>query len=273
VPRILTIAHLTFIEAVRRKIVPASLLCGALFLLVYGTALYFINRNLSGPMPRQFQYQFFTLAGLYVANFLTMAAAVLLPVDTLSGEIDSGVMQTIAAKPIHRAEIVLGKWLTFWLMTAAYLVLTAGGVVLVVYATTGFAQQHLPRALPLMLLGATVMLTISIAGSARLKTVTNGIVAFAFYGLAFIGGWIEQIGAIAGSGTARYIGTALSLFNPSDALWRRAAYELEPPVMRGLQVTPFGAASVPSNPMIWWAVGFAALALVLAILVFRRRPL
>ena len=29
--------------------------------------------------------------------------AVLLPVDTLSGEIDSGVMQTLASKPIGRA--------------------------------------------------------------------------------------------------------------------------------------------------------------------------
>ena len=47
------------------------------------------------------QLQFFTLAGLYVANFLTIAAAVLLPVDTLSGEIASGVMQTLASKPIR----------------------------------------------------------------------------------------------------------------------------------------------------------------------------
>ena len=32
--RILTIVHLTFIEACRRKIVPAALLCSVLFLLV-----------------------------------------------------------------------------------------------------------------------------------------------------------------------------------------------------------------------------------------------
>jgi len=273
VNRVLTIAHLTFIEAVRRKIVPAALLCSALFLLVFGTALHFINAHLSGPMPRQFQLQFFTLAGLYVANFLTLAAAVLLPVDTLSGEIDSGVMQTIAAKPIHRAEIVLGKWLTFWLMAAVYLAITAGGVVLAVYVTTGFLQPHLLQALPLMLLGATVMLTLSIAGGARLKTVTNGIVVFAFYGVAFIGGWIEQIGTFTRNESARYIGTALSLVSPSDALWRRAAYELQPPVMRGLQISPFGAGSLPSDAMIWWALGFVALALAYAVHVLRRRPL
>jgi ABC-type transport system involved in multi-copper enzyme maturation permease subunit len=271
--RILTIAHLTFIEACRRKIVPAALLCSVLFLLVYGTALYFINRNIPASPQRQFQLQFFVLAGLYVANFLAIAAAVLLPVDTLSGEIDSGVMQTLASKPIRRAEIVLGKWLTYWLMTGSYLVIIAGGVVVVARLTTGFAQQHLMLALPLMLLGATFMLTISITGRARLKTVTNGIVAFGFYGIAFIGGWIEQIGAFTRNDASRYVGTALSLASPSDALWRRAAYELQPPVMRGLQLTPFGAGRVPSDAMIWWAAAITALALLVAIRVIRRRAL
>jgi len=271
--RILTIAHLTFIEAYRRKIVPAALLCSVLFLLVYGTALYFINRSIPPNPQRQFQLQFFTLAGLYVANFLAIASAVLLPVDTLSGEIDSGVMQTLASKPIRRAEIVLGKWLTYWLMTGCYLAIIAGGVVVVAWLTTGFVQPHLGLALPLMLLGATFMLTISIAGSARLKTVTNGIVAFGFYGIAFIGGWIEQIGAIARNEASRYVGTALSLVSPSDALWRRAAYELQPPVMRSLVSTPFGAGRVPSNGMIWWALVLAALALLFAIRVLKRRAL
>jgi Cu-processing system permease protein len=271
--RILTIAHLTFIEAYRRKIVPAALLCSALFLLVYGTALYFINLNIPPNPQRQFQLQFFVLAGLYVANFLGVAVAVLLPVDTLSGEIDSGVMQTLASKPIRRAEIVLGKWLTYWLMTGSYLVIIAGGVVVVARLTTGFAQQHLALALPLMLLGATFMLTVSIAGSALLKTVTNGIVAFGFYGIAFIGGWIEQIGAFTRNDASRYVGTALSLASPSDALWRRAAYELQPPVMRGLQLTPFGAGRVPSDAMIWWAAAITALALLFAIRVIQRRAL
>ena len=50
-------------------------------------------------------------SGLFAANFLSVLFAVLLPVDTLSGEIDSGVIQTVASKPIRRADIVIGKWL------------------------------------------------------------------------------------------------------------------------------------------------------------------
>jgi hypothetical protein len=45
-----------------------------------------------------------------------------------------------------------------------------------------------------MLLGATTLLTLSIAGGTRFTTVTDGIVVFGFYAIAFIGGWIEQLG-------------------------------------------------------------------------------
>ncbi|HEX5419715.1 MAG TPA: ABC transporter permease [Gammaproteobacteria bacterium] len=278
----LTIARLTFLEARRRRIVPAALLCGAVFLAVYGTAIYFIHQSsLSGngrsaPLDAtrvHMQLESLTLAGLYVVNFLAIAVAILLPVDTLSGEIASGVMQTIASKPIRRAEILLGKWLTYVLMTAGYLLIMAVGILALVFVITGQAQPHAGAALALMLLGAVVMLTITMAGGVRLTTITNGIVAFGFYGLAFIGGWVEQIGAFTQNGAARYIGTAISLVSPSDTLWRRAAYELEPPIMRDLQLTPFASASVPSDAMIFWAAGFVAVVLALAIHAFRRRPL
>jgi ABC-type transport system involved in multi-copper enzyme maturation permease subunit len=276
--RVWTIMRLTFLEARRRRIVPAALVCGALFLLVYGTALFFIfaNWGAAGPgnaLQRQAQLEFLVLAGLYVVNFLAIAVAVLLPVDTLSGEIDSGVMQTLASKPIRRAEIVLGKWLTYLAMTAAYVVLMGGGIAVIVLAITGFAQPHLARALPLMMLAAAVMLTVTTAGGVRLTTITNGIVAFGFYGVAFIGGWVEQVGAFTRNEAARYIGTAISLVNPSDALWRRASHELLPPLVRDLQITPFASASVPSNAMIVWAGLFVVLVFGLAVRWFASRPL
>jgi ABC-type transport system involved in multi-copper enzyme maturation permease subunit len=276
--RVLTIMGLTFLEARRRRIVPAAVVCGALFLAVYGTALFFIYRQLGGPGPgsalqRQVQLEFLVLAGLYVVNFLAIAVAVLLPVDTLSGEIDSGVMQTLASKPVRRAEIVLGKWLTYLCMTAAYLLFMAGGIALIVFAITGFVQPHLGRAVPLMLLAAAIMLTVTTAGGVRFTTITNGIVAFGFYGIAFIGGWVEQIGAFTNNGAARYIGTAISLVSPSDALWRRAAHELLPPFARELQITPFASASVPSDAMVGWGVAFVFVVLAMALRGFARRPL
>jgi ABC-type transport system involved in multi-copper enzyme maturation permease subunit len=273
-----TIAHLTFLEARRRRIVLAALVCAAGFLLVFAVAVYFIHRNplSAGPRPALqlgIQRQVLTLAGLYVVNFLVVAMSVMLPVDTLSGEIASGVIQTLASKPIRRAEIVLGKWLVYWLLIAAYIALLVLGVVLVMRLITGFTQHHLPEALGLMLLEATVLLTVTIAGGVRFSTVTNGIVAFAFYALAFIGGWIETVGVMVGNTSARYIGTAISLVSPTDALWRLAMHLLQPPVMSQVQLTPFSPASVPSAAMVWWSSAFVIGVLALAIRGFQKRAL
>jgi ABC-type transport system involved in multi-copper enzyme maturation permease subunit len=272
------IAHLTWLEARRRRVALAALLCGLLFLLAYGTAVFFLQRNLPTPPPpafvRQGQLMFITIAGLYVVNFLTIALAVLLPVDTLSGEISSGVMQTLASKPISRADIVLGKWLAHAAITAGYLLFMSAGVVLIVAFFTGFKQPGMARALPLMWLSALSLLTICIAGGTRFSTVTNGIVAFAFYGLAFIGGWVEQIGAFTGTASARYIGTAISLVSPCDALWRLAAHQLQPPVVgQLLQLTPFSAVSPPSAAMVVWSVGLIVVVVLLALRSFQRRAL
>ena len=76
---------------------------------------------------------FLLMAGMYVVNFLTAMMTVLTSVDTLSGEISSGTIHTLVSKPVRRWEIVLGKWLGFAGMLTLYLLLMAGGVMLIVY--------------------------------------------------------------------------------------------------------------------------------------------
>jgi Cu-processing system permease protein len=275
---VLTVARLTWLEARRTRMALAALICAAVFLTAYGLAVFFLfpGGSPASARPlfvRQAQLEILTLVGLYVANFLTLAVSVMLPVDSISGEIESGVMETIASKPLSRAAIVLGKWLAFVIMTAVYLLITAGGVVLLVRALTGFMQPHLLQALPLMFLGAATLLTLSIAGGSQFKTVTNGIVVFGFYAIAFIGGWVEEIGFLLGNEPARYIGTAISLVSPVDSMWRLACHEMQPPLMQQLRMSPFSTAAVPSGAMVVWAVGFVVAALVLALRQFRARPL
>jgi hypothetical protein len=115
---------------------------------------------------------------------------------------------------------------------------------------------------------------VSIAGGTRLGTVTNGIATIGFYGIAFIGGWVEQFGSLSGLHSARTLGIALSLISPPDTLWRLAAYYLQPDIVRTLgNGGPFSAASVPSAMMVWWALGFTALTVCAAVYSFRDRQL
>jgi Cu-processing system permease protein len=279
----LLIARLTWLETRRRKIALAALICGLLFLTVFATAMYFGFRlaRAGGPLGdapvdvvgMRVAAAILTVAGFYVVNFLVNAVAILLPIDSLAGEINSGVIQTLASKPVDRAAIVVGKWLAYLLMTAAYLALLGGGIVLSMRLFADYVAPAVLAPMGLMLLGAAAMLSITIAGGVRLSTITNGIVAFGFYGIAFIAGWMEQILSLFENSTAKYVGTIVSLVSPSDAMWRRAAYEMQPLATAALRNGPFGVVSVPSSAMIVWAMLFVVLVLAFAAWQFRRRPL
>ena len=212
------------------------------------------------------------LVGFMAANFLSVIFAILLPVDTLSGEIDSGVVQTLASKPIDRAQIVLGKWAGHLLLALAYLLLLSAGILLVIRVVSGLVPTGVTRAIPLLMLEITLSLTVAVAGGARFSTVTNAIAAVGFYGVSFIGGFVEQIGGFAGIRSMRTIGIFVSLFSPADSMWRLAAHYMEPEIVRSTGLLALGA-SVPSALMVWWAVGFTVLTLLYAIRAFRRRAL
>jgi Cu-processing system permease protein len=275
------IARLTFLEAARRKILLAALVLGLVFLVVYGLGFYYIQqefeRNPNGPpmLARREILSFLMLAGLYVVNFLTVMMAVLTSVDTISGEIASGTIHTLVTKPVRRWEVVLGKWVGFVGMLTLYLLLMAGGVMALVYAVSGYTAPNALRGLGLMWLNALLLLNISLLGGTTLSTLANGVLVFGLYGVAFVGGWIEQIGAFPfiQNQTAVNIGIISSLIIPSEALWKRAVFEMQSPLAGIIGTTPFTASSVPSPLMIEYAALYAAVILALAVRQFKRRDL
>jgi ABC-type transport system involved in multi-copper enzyme maturation permease subunit len=275
---ILTIMHMTLHEAGRKRILLATLIGAAAFLVLYSIGFYFVAKNVHHEVGltvvrQRLMMNFLTLAGLYATHFLTFMTAVLLPVDTLSGEISSGVIQTVASKPVPRSSIVIGKWLAFCIVSVAYFVVVAGGVLTVARVLGDFTPPGLAQGLPLMALEALVYVSLSIAGGARLTTVTNGIMAFGLYGLAFIGGWVEQVGGFTGNTAAQNVGTVASLIMPTEALWQRAAFHMQPALMRDLQLTPFSSTTTPSMLMVGWAAGYALVALALGVRAFTKRAL
>jgi Cu-processing system permease protein len=275
----LTIARLTVHEAVRRRILHAALVCGAAFLVLYGIGFHFVERDLRqhggvmSMLQRAMMLNFFALAGLYAVDFLCVATSVLLPVDSVSGEIASGVMQTLAAKPVRRAEILLGKWAGHLALVLAYLLLMAGGVLAIARLIGHFTPPQVVPGLALIALECALLVTLSIAGGTRFATITNGLVVLGLHGLAFIGNWVEQIGAFAGNDAARNVGTVASLVMPSESLWQLAASLMQPPVMRNLHVSPFSPVSTPSGAMVLWAAAYLVLVLLVGLRRFQTRAL
>ena len=274
---VITVAHLTLVEARRRRIVLAGVICALAFLAVFSVAAGFAHREMAADpgvtfIERQGTLTAMMLVGFLAANFLSVMFAILLPVDTLSGEIDSGVMQTLASKPIDRAHIVVGKWAGHLVLALAYLLLLSAGILLAMRVLAGFVPGGVGRALPLLMLEITLSLTVAVAGGARFSTVTTAIAAVGFFGVAFIGGFVEQIGVFAGISSLKTIGIVVSLISPADSMWRLAAHHMQPEILRATGMLTLGA-SVPSTLMVWWAAGVTVLMLAYAVRTFRRRAL
>jgi ABC-type transport system involved in multi-copper enzyme maturation permease subunit len=277
---ILVIARLTFKEAVRRRIVLGALALGLVFLAIYGLGLHFAHKDLvrgggeRSALLRNQLYNFLLLAGLYVVNFLFVMMTVLTSVDTVAGEITSGTIHALAAKPVRRWEIVLGKWLGFVVMLTLYLALMGGGVTGLVAAITGYQPPNALRGLGLIWLNGMLLLNVTLLGGTQLSTLANGVLVFAAFGVAFVGGWVEQIGSFLNSPAAVNIGIVSSLLLPSEALWKRAAYEMRSIVVDAVGFSPFtSTTSVPSAVMIAYAAIYALAALGAAVWVFQRRDL
>lgn len=278
-----TIAGLTFREAARRRILLAALVLGLVFLTIYGLGVHFILKDIEASLMQTSRLlltevsNFLMLAGMYVVNMLTAMMTVLTSVDTLAGEIGSGTMHTLLSKPVRRREVVLGKWLGFCAMLTLYLLLMGGGVLIIIYLRGNVSPPNPVSALLLMWLNSLLLLTISLLGGTTLSTLANGVLVFGLYGVAFIGSWIEQIGSFisdaSSSATAINIGIVTSLILPSEALWRRAAFHLQSPLMNLTGFTPFTARSYPSQAMVVYAILYLLLLLALTIRRFQKRDL
>ena len=282
------LARMTFREAIRRRIVATGLVLGICFLIIFSIGFHFIIaqvRSSESAVQSDIAKMALArledvegenallLAGLYAVTFLSIAMAALLASDTLAGEISSGIIQTILTKPIKRFEVILGKWLGFAFLLMLYLLLMGGGTVLSVFIQTRYVPDHVWIGLGLIYFEALLIMTISLACSSTLSALATGGIVFGLYGLAFIGGWIEQFGALIQNSTAVKVGIIASLIIPSETLWRRAAFEMQTPLTGALGVSPFGAFSVPSPLMIAYTAVYLIVTLIIAIRVFEKRDI
>jgi len=281
--KIWILARMTFREAIRRRIVLTGLVLGICFLIIFSIGFHMIyaneiqrNADAGDTFSRVIQSEginFLLLAGLYAVTFLSIAMGALLGADTLAGEISSGTIQTIVTKPVRRSDVIFGKWLGFAMLLGLYSLLMSGGTVLSVLIQAGYTPHNLLAGIALIYLESLLIMTISLACSSAMPALATGGVVFGLYGLAFIGGWIEQFGSLLRNPTAIKVGIVTSLIIPSEALWRRASFEMQTPLSGALGMSPFGTISVPSTLMIAYAILYLLGALVVAVNTFQHRDI
>ena len=271
------IASITFREAARKKILWTALVVGLGFLMVFGAGLYYQMADFrTGSVPPFLRYQVLSamlMVGLYTVDLLAVVMTILTSVDTIAGEIASGTIQAIATKPVARWQVLIGKWAGFLAMLAIYVAAMFGGTLAAGYWIAGVVLENPVRGGLLVYLECLLALTATFLMGTWFSTLTNGVIVLGLHGLAFLGGWLEQMSGFAqGSGLVT-LGVVSSLIMPTEAIWRRAAFLMQPPLAGALQFTPFANISVPSGAMVGYAGFYLLVMLVLAIYHFQRRDL
>ncbi len=276
--RVLIIAQLTIQETQRRRILWIALVLAIAFVAFFAVAFHYIYQDVeqSGLDSENGQFVVGTLlaAGLYAINFLVIVTTVVTSVTAVSEEIESHTIEALLTKPLRRWELILGKWVGFAVMLLVYVVILSGGIILFVNWRTGYTIQNVLPGFSLMVLQGLLVLSLTMAGGTRLSSLANGVLAFMLYGLAFLGGWVEQIGAMLRNETAVDIGIVTSLIMPTEILWKRALTLFQPqfanlPMLAG----PFAVMSQPSDLMMGYAVFYMLALLGLAMWSFSRRDL
>jgi ABC-type transport system involved in multi-copper enzyme maturation permease subunit len=270
-------AGITFREAARKKILWTAFIAGIGFLLVFGIGLHFqVEDFRKTTVPPFLRYQILNsmlMIGLYTVDLLAVVMTTLTSVDTLAGEITSGTIHAIATKPLARWEILIGKWVGFVGMAAVYVAIMFGGTIAEGYWIGGVAAQHPVRGALLIFLECVLALSVTFMFGTWFSTLTNGVIVLGLLGLAFLGGWLEQLSGFTEGSRLVMVGIVSSLIMPSEAVWRRAAFEMQSPLAGALQFSPFADISVPSTAMIGYACVYLLVALVIAIYHFGQRDL
>lgn len=279
--QIMVIVRLTVREARRRRMLWLGLGLGLLFVILFGTGYYFAFQDFNshqtvtgaGGFQETLFSNIFLTAALYVVNFLVVMVTALTTVGSVSAELDSNAIHAIAAKPIRRWEIILGKWLGNALLVSGYTSLMSIGVALAVLLINGYFPPNALAVLLVLILESLVVLSVTLFGSTVMSTLANGVMVFMLYGLAFIGGWVEQIGSLLESQTAVDIGIASSLLLPSEGLWRYAAALMQETSLMNMMPSPFTVTSQPSFAFVIYALVYMLGLLLAAMWAFGRRDL
>src|SRR5579862_9655408 len=138
-------ARVTFLEAVRRRMLWFAGIAGVAFLALFWAALVSMLHSISPKVTvvnRLEAIGMMTMMVLYAGSMMTSLMAALISCDTLSGEIASGTIHAIATKPVERWCLVLGKWLGFVGMLTLYVLLIEGGSIGLSWFESGYLAHH-----------------------------------------------------------------------------------------------------------------------------------
>lgn len=277
--RTLAIAGLTVREAVRRRLLAAFV---AITVTIVGLSAWGFERLSHSHSITSGEQQVAVPQALilfmFMFSFVVALSASAIASPSITSEIESGVLMTIVTRPLHRIEVLLGKWLGLALLLAGYAATVCALEFGVVDLVSGFVPPDPVLVALYLFLEGVLLLTLALALSTRLSVIAAGVVGVAIFGAGWLAGVVGSLGTAFNIAALRTIGQVGRYLLPTDGVWHAAIYYLEPASLIDEHLTrgegnPFIALHAPSWPYLIWVVAWFAIVLTIGVVSFQRREM
>jgi len=283
---VIVIARLTIAELIRRRVVWVLIVLSVVSVALVGLGLARLvalarERGTTELEIRIGVSQVLILIAFMFSFVLAMTAA-FIGAPAIGGDLESGVASAILARPLRRAEILLGRWLGSALVVTGY---AAGSGLLAIGVTvlvSGYGPPDAVFAVTFLAAESLVLLTLTLCLGSVLPSIAAGAIAVVGFGLGWMAGVLAGVATALGVTALGSVAEVSRWLLPTDGLWRGVIYGLEPPaiilIAAGrapdfIHANPFYADTPPSPAFIAWSVVWVALVLGAATWRFERRDL
>ncbi len=282
----IVIARLTIRELIRRRVVwvLAALTVVSVLLVSFGLDRLVALARDEGTNEIEIRIgvsQVLILIAFMFSFVLAMTAA-FVGAPAVGGDLESGVALALLARPIRRADLLLGRWLGSAVVVVLYAM--ASGLLAIAAATviSGFGPPQPLVAVAFLAAEALVLLTLTLALGSVMPSIAAGAIAVVGFGLGWMAGVLVGVASALGVDALRSVAEISRLVLPTDGLWRGVIFGLEPPAVVMIatgragalaDANPFYATEPPSVPFILWSVVWMVLVLGAATWWFERRDL
>lgn len=282
----IVIARLTVRELVRRRViwVLAALSIVSVTLVGWGLERLVTLAREDGIDELQIRIgvsQVLILIAFMFSFVLAMTAA-FIGAPAVGGDLESGVALAVLARPIRRAEVLLGRWLGCSVVVVAYTALSGLLAIAAAQLVSGYGPPEPFLAVTFLSGQALVLLSLTLALGSVLPSIAAGAIAVVGFGLGWMAGVMAGISTALGIELLGRVAEVSRWLLPSDGLWRGVIYGLEPPLVLLLaageapdlaNANPFYASAPPPLAFVAWSVVWVGVVLGAAAWWFERRDL
>ncbi len=281
-----TIARLTVIEAARRRVLLVLFGLTVVSVVLTGIGVRWLVDLVRSHGTADVQVQVGVSQVLilvaFMFSFVLAMTAAFLGAPAIAADIESGVALGLLARPIRRADVVVGRWIGLALVVVGYTAASGLLEIVVIRWLSGYSPPDPLMAVAYLSAQAVVLLTLALLLSTRLPAIAAGAICVVAFGLAWMAGVFAGIGTFFDAGPLVSAAEASRWILPTDGLWRGVVFGLEPPFVvlvasgqigRAADANPFYASSPPDPVFVGWTVLWLAVVLALAAWSFGRREL